>query len=46
MKINASKVNWFNLLKLVLVVCSFFWWGWKVGLLMLLMTADYVPLKK
>jgi len=26
--------------KLVIVVCSFFWFGWQVGLLMIVLSVD------
>ena len=29
------------LTKFVLTICSFFWFGWQVGILMLVMGIDY-----
>jgi len=28
------------IVKLVIIVCSFFWFGWQVGLLMILLLVD------
>jgi len=29
-----------DIVKLVIIVCSFFWFGWQVGLLMIVLVVD------
>ena len=38
-------IGWL-MLQLILTVCSFFWFGWQVGLLMILMKVELVKTKK